>query len=284
MNGEREEKNACPTAIPSAAPLLELHASHLATFERCQMIYYYRYPCGIKIRPPIALPVGSATHAAIEMNMRHKKETHELAPKDAVLDCARDTLQARIDDEGLALTEDEHAKGLGVVIGEAKDKAVRLSKLHYEAVAPGIEPLEIEREWRIEITGKPIVLVGRIDLEVAGGVRDSKTAGKTPMPDAADRSLQLTTYAIAYRVLNGGVNPSVLALDFLVDTKKPEWIPQTTTRTEADMRAFLRRVEVAAKVIASGNYTPCSRDAMSYHRLVCSKETCGYFGMCEFVR
>jgi hypothetical protein len=245
---------------------------------RCPVQYDFRYVKGV-IRPPgIAAHVGSGVHASAELNLSQKMQTALPVSRDWASEMARDTVIRKIDMDGVLLSEDEASRGLAAVKGDAVDKATRLALLHYDDLAPHIEPVGIEIPWTVEVKGTPITLAGRIDLEVADGIRDLKTAGKMPKMGAADTADQLTMYAVAYRVLRGKM-PATLALDYLVDTKTPMQISSYTERDEKDLQIFLKRVSTAVKVIQGGAFMPCDRSSW-----VCSPRWCGWYSMCEYVR
>jgi hypothetical protein len=290
--GLRLQNNACSGGVVAADPLiasnptllqsppdaLSLHWSEISMLMRCPVQYDFRYVKGIRRPPGIAAHVGSGVHTSAEMNLHEKMMGRGLLKREDVSDVARDTVIRKIDTDGVLLSEDEASKGLAAVKGEAVDKATRLALLHYDELAPHIEPVGIEIPWTVDVRGAGIILAGRIDLEVAGGIRDLKTAGKTPPADSAGKADQLTMYSVAYRVLRGRM-PETLGLDYLVDTKTPSVCIQQTKRDEKDLAVFLRRVSTAAKVIQSGAFMPCDRSSW-----VCSKRFCGYYDMCEYVR
>jgi hypothetical protein len=257
---------------------LELHWSALSMLMRCPAQYEFRYVRGVKRPPGIAAHVGSGVHASAEFNLSCKMNEGKPAYVDFVKDVARDTVVRKIETEGVLLSEDEQQKGLGAVKGEAVDKATRLALLHYDELAPHIEPVGIEIPWTVEVSGADVSLAGRIDLEVEGGIRDLKTASKSPASDAAHKADQLTVYALSYFVLRGKL-PTVLGLDYLVDKTTPELTSQETTRTQDDFKVLLNRISTAVKLIQSGIFMPCARDSW-----VCSPRFCGFYPDCNYVK
>ncbi len=128
----------------------------------------------------------------------------------------------------------------------------------------------------MELDGFPYDLLGFIDIEEPGRIRDTKTASKSPNKNAADVSQQLTVYAAGHLAVEGEL-PDELVLDYLVDTKSPKPVSLPTTRTKEDVQMLLRRVERAATIIERGAFTPAPADAWQ-----CSKKWCGYFDQCPF--
>jgi len=231
------------------------------------------------IRPPnFALVRGAGTHKGVEVNMRNKLDEGKPMPLENVLDVTRDAVISRIEENGLRLTEEEESRGLKVITGEAVDQAVSLSALHYTDVAPEIEPIAVEKEWELNIGEEDKSLKGRIDIETAKGIRDTKTSGKMPPKGSADKDDQLTMYTLVYRILNKKM-PEEIILDYLVKSKELKTARLDTTRTVARLEAFLLRIETAFKLMESGIYMPCDRS-----NWWCDPRWCGYYDECPYTK
>jgi hypothetical protein len=254
----------------------ELHWSDISQIMRCGTQSFLRKQYGNRPGNRFAWR-GTGTHAGVEYNLRHKLDKGVYAPRDEVEDCAGDTVVRGIEQSGLMLLPRDKGKSIGAIRGEAKDGAVRLAGLHYDKVAPRIEAVNVERQWALDFPSRGIRLAGRIDIETPCGVRDTKTANKTPNARTADLSDQLTMYAMAYRVLNGRM-PTELALDNLVDLETPKAVPLDTTRTEADFKRLIAKIDAALKVIETGAYMPTDRG-----NWWCSPDWCGYYDLCPYV-
>jgi hypothetical protein len=259
----------------------KLHWSQISQLCRCGIQYEFRYVKEI-IRPPaIALIVGSATHVSIEKNLKHKLETKGTLLSDAeVRQIAADEINTRWEKDGAdlsSLDEDEVGKGEKAVRGGAVDTAVSLASLHHHELAPGINPVHLERVWDLEIAGFPVDLRGTIDVQEESRIRDTKTAKRSPPEGTADKSEQLTMYAMATHILDKKIPE--LQLDNLVKTKVPKVVIQKTMRTEDDFAPLLARIAAASKAIESGIFMPCAPD-----HWCCSPKWCGYYGMCPMVK
>ena len=256
---------------------MEFHWSNLNMLMRCA----YQYECYMTLgprRPGSALIIGSGTHDSIERNLLYKIDTGLLLPEDVVTDAARDGVIGRIDREGLQLTEEEAAIGKAKVVGQMQDQAVALARLHHLEAAPKIQPVAVERKWSLEIGDTGHTLAGRIDIEEARGIRDTKTTGKSPTQAMADTADQLTTYGMAKQVLDGiAIEDQTLTFDYLHKLVTPLYKPIETRRTQADVQALLMRVTTAFRVIESGVFMPTSRD-----NWWCSKKWCGYHDVCPY--
>lgn len=265
-----------------------LSPTQLGMLEKCGVQYQFRYLDKLKAKPPGAnLHVGRGVHHAVELDLTEKMANAVLLPTEQIVDLARDGTLASMEESGLSLEEHDT---IAVAKGFAVDKAVRLAQLHHAELAPELQPVAVERKFRVELKGYPYDLVGVIDVEEerewthgdAGGivrvVRDTKTSAKSPAKDAADTSSQLTFYAAGKLALDG-VLPDKLVLDTLVDLKRgPEIRYSETTRDMADVQMLLRRVERATQVIQAGAFMPANPATDWY----CSAKWCGYHSQCPF--
>lgn len=248
-----------------------LSPSRLDMLSRCGMQYYFRYVEGKIIRPGVAMVIGTATHKAIEANLRNKIETGSLLAEEAVAQTASEALKDTWLGDEPRLDEEEAKEGEAAVKGSAIDTAVSLSKAHHKVLAPTIKPIYVERGFRLELKSNPFDLTGYIDIQEADGIRDTKTVGKSPQGEEADKSVQLTAYALAAKI-NGGPDPAKVSLDYLVKTKEPKVLTLSSTRSTADYKGLLLRMERAAEVIEKGAFYPTSPD-----NWVCSARFCGYW-------
>ena len=256
-----------------------LSISQLNMLSFCGEQYRRRYILGEKIPPGVSLLVGRATDNSVNANMSNKIDTGELISLEQAKDVARDSLNNEWDREGVLLTDDEAKEGVKKVKGEAVDKSIRLSSLHYTDLAPIIKPTHVQRKWELDMKDYSIILIGYIDLqEGPKSIRDTKTAKKSPPDNAADTSEQLTMYALAAKILDGAI-PERLYLDYLVDLKTPKAVSRDTTRTETDFTPLFKRIEIALKILETGLFMPARHD-----HYLCNPNYCGYYRTCPYVR
>lgn len=121
--------------------------------------------------------------------------------------------------------------------------------------------------------------MGFIDIqEGAKAIRDTKTTGKTPPANVADKDDQLTIYAMMAKVVDGAI-PESLYLDYLIDLKSPVAKSFYTSREAEDFEPILRRVEVASKALEKGIFVP-ARETDWW----CNPRWCGYHATCPYVK
>ena len=256
-----------------------LSHSQLDLFSKCGEAYRRRYLEKQIIPPGVALLRGSAVHGAAEVNHRQKIETGQDLPLQDLVDAAATTFDQRIATDGYSLAPDEQSTGAKIVLGKAKDSAVRLTGLYARNVAPNIEPELVEARVRVVLPESPLDLVGVIDVSTRDSrVKDLKTAARAKTQQDADDSLQLTWYDLTYRALKK-VPPAGLDLEVLVDTATPKHQRLGTTRTMRDLEVLVARVNATAAAIKAGSFPPAQLGAWW-----CSNKFCGYFRSgCPFV-
>lgn len=257
----------------------QLHVSGLNMLSKCGIQFERRYIQGEKVPPGVGAVIGTATDRSITANLKNKIDTGSLLPVEAVTDIARDELLKEWD-RGV-LPDGDWEKAGDSAKGESIDHAVTLAALHHKRVAPRFssDGLRVQREWVLDVKGLPIQLAGTIDIqEGSERVTDTKTSKKSPAADEADRSLQLTMYALAVQQLDGQP-PTKVALDYLVKLKDPKAVFLESERKPEDFTHLLRRVQQAQKAIETGLFTPAPLDAWW-----CSKKWCGYHSSCPYAR
>ncbi len=244
----------------------------------CPQQYEFVYVQGLREKPGIALIIGASVHKPIENDMRHKLETGELLPLEAVQDFASDAVNSRWKEDGVRLTGKEADMGDAKAKALAVDTSVALASLHHNVLAPSIDPFSVEEGWEIEIPSRGWSIKGYTDItEKNRTIRDTKTSARSPQKTAADMSGQISMYALNAWVNDREAPIPPLALDFLVKTKEPKSETLYTTRTEAQLRTFLYRVENAIDVIESGLFAPCAMDSWK-----CSRSYCGFWRRCKY--
>lgn len=129
----------------------QLHQSGLEMLSKCGIQFQFRYHQGLKRKPNAFLICGSATDKAVGTDLDHKIETGELAKESDLFDVARDTVETYPDKESIELDEDETGKSVADILGETKDKAVRLVKAHHAEVAPVIKPYATAKKFSINL-------------------------------------------------------------------------------------------------------------------------------------
>lgn len=265
MNNEAEKPN--------------LHQSMMNMFLRCGAQFEYRYIDGIKNIPGFALHIGSTLHNVQEHELVHKcNNDGQLIKESEALDVCRESFENNITEKGLMLNQDDVAIGEKMAKGKAIDTAISLAKLYHNQLAPIINPIDaehVEMPWTVEWDGFSFNLSGTMDVVTAEGIRDLKTAGKTPSQIDVDNSDQLSMYATAYKALTDEL-PKSISYDALVKNKTPKIDIKTTTRSEDDIQRYMLKLSAFENAYKKGVFLPASQGWW------CSKKFCGYYDMCKY--
>jgi len=254
-----------------------LSFSQVNMYSRCGLQYYFRYIEGRKVPPASALILGSAVHKGQETEYRHKMEKGEDLALDSVSDIVADEIE-RAFSEDVLLNEEEQSRGKDLVKGEVKDTGVSMIATYYNEVAVRTTPVAVEEKFEFGV-GVGVPVIGYIDLITDDGVVvDTKTTSKAPTKDQAEKSQQLTIYALGYQTLYGFL-PESLRLDFVVAPGKKtpsRVIALETTRSEEQIARFARRVARVVDGIRKGVFIPPDQGSWA-----CSY--CGYrdTGICK---
>jgi len=248
--------------------------SRMRMHIKCGQQDMFRYELGIKVPPGISQVIGIGTHKVANLNLNNKKDKGALLSEDVVTDAARDQIKG-LWQQGVTLVGDEKTVGAKKLKGLATDDSVRLSRLHHREVAPGIEPENVERLFKIELKDQPMDLTGRMDVEVKDGIHDLKTSAKSPNKDDVRFDDQLTIYSLAKKVETGKI-PSNLQMDYLVRTQKEKYVPMPTERTQENLDRVVRLLDVTIKDIKAGHFMP------NPNGWWCSKRWCGYWDRCPY--
>jgi hypothetical protein len=237
-----------------------LSPSQVRAFTDCPAKWFFKYPLGLPDPPTSSLALGTAVHAAIDANFRHKLEEKQDLEPEGVVGLYRN---AWGEQQQLALfRDDEDPKELG-------DAGAALVRLYMHEAAPKIQPAAVELPVRGVIGGVRInAILDVIDTE--GKIHDVKTAKAAPSSIEPMYRFQVATY----RRLAEGAS-GLVQLDTLVKTKKPQLIAQPFEVTAADDRMIDTVYPLAQQAMRSGYYMP---NRLS---LLCSRRHCAYWRRCE---
>ena len=252
--------------------------------SKCGEQFRRRYIEGEIERPSGAIISGIALDRSVRANLGRKIETGWLMTPEQAGDVGRDQAARALEDFEPTERDSDYGESAPQIRGAVIDEAVEVSQVHARAIAPNIHPSHVARPFTLDISGYDYQLVGEIDIREDEdgliGIRDTKRTRKSPEKDAADKSLQLTTYALAEHVENGRP-PDYVALDFVRPMKRGTLVDlRRGERTEADFRPLLDRVQVFIEGIQRGVFMPATEETAWW----CGPKWCGYYRTCRYVR
>lgn len=250
---------------------LYLSPSRISMWQRCPKQYYFRYILGEKQAPGIAAILGTAGHAGIEHNYRHKMETGSGAPVPEVIDAYSDAFDKGCSDIrgdfGGFSDEGEFDEGA------LKDVGAHLVELHTNKIAPLVDPVAVEDKFWTEMGGSHM-LHGVVDVEDKDGtIIDNKFVGKTPGQADVDKSIQLTAYAYS-RKDSSDTELVNVRIDAMVKTRVPKLVHIASARHANDFEVFEDIFRGVEALIDAGHFPP---NPTGWH---CSQRFCGYWDKC----
>ncbi|KJU86018.1 RecB family exonuclease [Candidatus Magnetobacterium bavaricum] len=111
-------------------------------------------------------------------------------------------------------------------------------------------------------------------MDINDIIIDHKIFAKAKKQNDIDTDLQLTAYALGYRVSTGTIEQG-LRIDSIIKNKVCKIVQISTTRTNKDCRWFMKLIGQMVTTILDGNFHP---NPTGWH---CNKKYCGYWGMCK---
>lgn len=254
-----------------------LSSSSLNTLFMCGHKYYLRHVQGLRMPKTLSLQVGLSVHHSAERNLLSYLNAQTYLPLEEAQTIATDDVKRFFRTEEYILLPEEAELGLKKIKGLTVDEVAALATKHHADVAPAIDPIAVERRWRMSRKGYPFEITGKTDVEQPKTVADLKTVHNAPRKDAAHISFQLTLYAIQFFV-HYGYWPKYVRLDNLVRNKTPTYVPQFSTRNEQHVEAFYNRLDIAAEVIGKEAWLPARPEDP-----LCSPKYCEYYkDICEY--
>lgn len=277
--------SAASPATKAAAAILQWSNSALSTLERCGEQFRRRYVEREKVPPSPRMLRGTVVHKVASTTMLRKLDHEELPSIEEAKDLASTEFEQQWAG-GVSFEQDAvSAESVGRQKGESKDFAVDLSAFYVQRLAPIITPVAVERRIEVKPRESDITIHGTIDLISAEPngehVRDLKTSEKSPSADTAEKSQQLTMYAMV-RLAEKGALPAGFTLDYLVRTPvraERKHVPLHTNRDGGDVAALVNRINTGVAAVKRGVFVPAQPESWW-----CSKAYCVYFATCVYVR
>lgn len=251
----------------------QIHPSGLSQLGKCGVQFYFRYVEGLKIPPRAAMLTGLSAHKGRQLDLQRSLASGGLLLPDSELeDLVATDFRQRWKESGTVDVDDDNIPGRPQ--DHYLDRTLELARIHHEDLAPKLDPERIEWPFVLEVAGTNVQVAGTMDLvEKSTALSDLKNRRKSPSRDEADRSLQLTTYAVGYH-RNTGVWPSSVRLDVGVTYKKKaaKLVQIESVRDEASVAVLEQRVIRAATALETGCFTPADPESWW-----CSADWCGYY-------
>ena len=223
---------------PSASLYTGLSASTIDIYEQCPLRFKLERDWNLPREVPAALHFGGAIHAVLKSFYDAQRYQREISDDDLF-----EQFRFALAEAGVA---DRYQYDLYLRQGREQ------LRQFFDAARAAAAPEVIETEHKFELTVGTAKVAGRLDrLDRTGpdtvAIVDYKT-GKPKSQEDADKSLQLSLYAIAVQEILGK------RADRLIFHNIENNIPIFTTRTGAELEEAKERVQDVADGIARGHF------------------------------
>lgn len=244
---------------------------------RCGEQFRRRYIENDIIPPGIAAGRGTGVHKMNEVNLKQKIITQEDLPLSDMQDAARDGYVHAFDN-GVYIPKDKKSEKKKL-LNEGLNDTIRCTKVYKEDVAPIINPVEIEKEFNIDV-GLALPLAGRMDYQEKPVVGDLKTTSMKWQADRIKKEIQVPFYSYVHK-WETDINPT-FRYDVLIarknkqgDPTSEEYQPLEYTCNDKDYQALFAKLKLFIDMLKAGVF-PYASPQMYF----CSQEWCGYQQTC----
>lgn len=234
---------------------LPAHISPTAarSYLTCPLQFYFERVLRIRKRTPVALHLGKAVHAALQVFHLARWRGGDDSP-DAIAAAYEKSFADLERDEGPVNYKDEAKRE------KTRKDGLRVVAAYLDSeVAMKEKPRAVEVRLTESVAGLSVPLTGAMDLvETNYTPVDFKSAAARPdkAKAAFDHEIQLVSYQLLLETAVGETPPS-LDLVFLIKTKKPQTIRVSSPpANEARKRRVIALLEIAVQGIAARRYHP----------------------------
>lgn len=194
---------------------------------------------------PLPLAFGSSFHQAVEWFNRCRLED-EIPAATVVAD-----LFGELWDRKTQETVDiEYPEGSDA--GQVSTQGRAMIAHYVENVDNEEHPVSVNEPFSLPVPTSEKVLIGEFDLIIEKADRkfvvDQKTSARRWPRDQADKSLQATCYAYAFRRMYPGHVPTVV-FDVIVKNKTPVYERHTTMRSQDDEKRLEQLIAQADRIV-----------------------------------
>lgn len=246
------------------------HQSQIQMALKCLKQYNFRYVKGVKKRPSAALTIGTSVDYGNNMNLVQKITSKNDLPLSDVMDAT----STKFDE----LAKDTSFDG-ECDASKSKDFAMKLIRAHQEKLAPKIQPIAVQKYFKLIHKDWEYDLAGTIDyIEINGVVVDLKTSKDYYALNCISRAIQPAMYDLAYQAIFKKKSAS-FRYDVLIKPTKllPARVQQVSDRvTEDDRSWLLSTIENVHRALEAGIETPAPEGAWW-----CSQKWCAYYDECK---
>ncbi len=140
--------------------LQHVSASSINMALRCEEQFRQVYVLGKRQPPNLAMLAGRADHKAIEVSMLQKIDSGRDLPVQDVRNTFLEALEGAVSDSGGINEVDQGSDDYDLIRRSGQDVVAGYHRL----VSPTIQPVEVEKEFRHQLEGLPVEILGYVDL------------------------------------------------------------------------------------------------------------------------
>lgn len=241
-----------------AAPHLSYSA--LNTYLNiCQLQFFFRYVA--KLEPeqtPVALPFGSAFHAALSEQAQAAKQGEKLSVAQLTDAFATYFTASCNGSDNVVFKREESKDDMILLAAKMLDAALSDWRDYWNVDAVALP-------FQIEMPGIDIPLIGEIDMLVSESnpfdddpetpcIVDFKTAARMWPDDKAGKDLQATVFSYAFEKIYR--RKPMFRFDVITKTKNPAVKRFYTERQQNDYNRLEKLVQAAQSAIQAGVFLP----------------------------
>ena len=262
--------------------ITEIHQSSLNMALRCGEQFRRRYIDNDIIPPGVAAGRGTGVHKANEINLKQKIVTQKDMSLEDLQDAARDAYIQTFNN-GVYVPKDmlsEKKKLINIGLNDT----LRCTKVYIDNVAPIIKPIEIEKEFKLDVVGLELQLAGRMDYQEAPVVGDLKTTTMKWQQDRIKNEIQVPFYSYVHRQ-ETGINPT-FRYDVLIarrnkanEPTSEEYQPLEYLCSETDYKALFAKIKTFINLLKAGVFPPSNPT----NWWCGSDKWCGYYWTCPYM-
>ena len=252
-----------------------IHQSNLGMALRCGEQFRRRYVEGERVPPGIAAGRGTGVHRANETNLKQKVITKKDLRLTDLKDAARDGFVNAFRNGIFLAKEDIPLKAK--ILNQGLNDTLKLTGMYRDKVAPLIDPVEVERRFKIDV-GLDLPLAGMIDIERHAKIDDLKTSGKKWAEGRIDTEIQPIFYSYAHEHETGNRPQFNYHILKITQGGSTGYQLQSIRATDDHYQSLMAKCRMMIRMLESGVFMPANPGSWW-----CSERWCGYYQTCVYV-
>lgn len=237
--------------------------SQVNLYMDCPRKYKHRYIDKIKGVGNENLIIGSAHHNYFESVLKNRLMKMDMTPSQ------RDNTRKEISDK---MVKDMKETKLKIDIPKCEKIFDVLTKKWDKEILPGLDPLEVEVEYKYKIDGYDFILYADLIQHYEGRkeIIDWKVVGRSKNQRTVDNLLQLSFYALVTGI------EDVAICSLVKNIKNPKIDMVRSTRGKAEQEWCESIISGAIRGINMEYFPFCSTE-----NFLCNKDYCDYWDICR---